>query len=74
MAGCTDCNVIPMLYHRDSSDFFSQNCIKLVKNNFLTLFMIFRKKDFFLIFFYKGPPNDFFCETLKIFFFKIKLK
>jgi hypothetical protein len=49
-----DFYVIPMLYHRDSLDFFMtifkkiifQNCIKLIKNDYLTVFYDFKKKIF----------------------------
>ncbi len=72
-----DFYIIPMLYHRDSSDFlpnlkkkiFFQNCIKLIKNYFLTDFYDFKVKKKNFIFFYKGPPFLFFlCQTLKFIF------
>jgi hypothetical protein len=48
-------------------NFFFQNCIELIKNNFLTDFNDFKKKKKYFIFFYKGPPpvDFFFMPTLK---------
>jgi hypothetical protein len=58
-----DFYVIPVLYHRDSSDFFAkpqkkiffQNCIKLIENYFLTDFNDFKGQKIFFKFFDKGP-------------------
>jgi hypothetical protein len=42
---------------------FFQNCIKLIKNDFLTVFYDFKKKkNIFQIFFIRVPPYDFFAR------------